>query len=224
MSEKPDQLLLDALEIERRYTAKELHDGIAQTTLQLGLQIGICRKLLERNNFEMLAGELVQLEDRIHKASGQVRDLIQDLRPPTLPEENAVTLNDFIQYAIDVHIQRSGPPVAYQYRINDSEVRLSGPQLLGLMRIVQEGLLNVRKHAAAQNVRLTVSAEQGNLYMTLADDGKGFDTAEVESRLMNKGGVGLTNLQMRTRAVGGVVTVARDTTGNGTKITVILPI
>lgn len=222
MSKKSDQLLLDALENERRYTAKELHDGVAQTTLQLGLQIGICRKLLERNQFEMLNSELVQLEERIHKASMQLREIIQDLRPPALLSETP-GLDDFIQYAIELHHQRGGAPVLYQYKINPHTLQLSPAQILGLMRIVQEGLLNVRKHAAAENVRLTLSVEQGTLYLTIADDGKGFDSAEVEARLVDSGGAGLTNLRMRTQAVGGMLAVARDTTGRGTKITVILP-
>jgi len=69
MSETFDPLLLNSLENERRYTAKELHDGVAQTTLQLGLQVGICRKLLEHDHMDMLAAELVQLEERIQTAS-----------------------------------------------------------------------------------------------------------------------------------------------------------
>jgi glucose-6-phosphate-specific signal transduction histidine kinase len=57
--------LLETLENERRYVARELHDGVAQTTLQLGLQAGICNKLLERGNLEMLAKELAELEKRV---------------------------------------------------------------------------------------------------------------------------------------------------------------
>jgi two-component system sensor histidine kinase DegS len=79
--------LLQALENERRYTARELHDGVAQTTLQLGLQAGICRKLLERGNLAMLNQELIELEARIQLASTQVRDLIADMRPQLEPEQ-----------------------------------------------------------------------------------------------------------------------------------------
>lgn len=100
-----NQILLDALENERRYTAKEMHDGVAQTTLQLGLQAGICRKLLERNNLEMLALELAQLEEQVQKASGQVRDLIQDLRPPTIEAKG--DLDEYVRYVIDVHLERA---------------------------------------------------------------------------------------------------------------------
>lgn len=212
--------LLDALENERRYVAKELHDGVAQTTLQLGLQAGICRKLLEGNKLDMLASELAQLEERIQLASGQIRQLIADLRPPMV--EAGATLNDYIQHIVDIHHERSGPPVTYTFEWAEKAPNLSSSQILALVRIIQEALLNTRKHAHAQNVRLTLSAKEDQIYVTIADDGQGFDPAEVEARVRNKGGAGLRNLRMRTQAIGGDLTVSRDTTGQGAKITIIL--
>lgn len=213
--------LLDALENERRYVARELHDGVAQTALQLGLQAGICRKLLERGNLDMLTSELAQLEERVQLASSQVREMIQDMRPPTI--EPDASLDDYIKHVLDIHLQRGGPPVAYDSNLSEQTINLSPRQALTLTRIIQEALLNIRKHAQAQQVRLTVSTEENNvMYLTIADDGQGFDPAEVEARPVDKGGAGLTNLHMRTRAIGGSLTVTRDATAQGTKITVIL--
>ncbi len=212
--------LLKALEVERRYVAKELHDGVAQTTLQLGLQAGICRKLLDANRLDMLTGELAQLEERILLASKQVREIISDMRPPMV--EADAGLDDYVQYVIDIHTQRGGPPVSYKFDWSEQAPDLSSPQVLALVRIIQETLLNIRKHAQAQNIRLTLSAREDNIYVTIADDGKGFDLAEVESRLVDKGGAGLTNLHMRAKAIGGKLAIARDTTGQGTKVTLIL--
>jgi len=219
MTNQYDQLL-DALENERRYVAKELHDGVAQTTLQLGLQAGICRKLLEGNKLDMLAGELAQLEERIQLASSQVRQMIADLRPPMV--EDDATLDDYIQHTIDQHNERGGPPIAYNFDWSDQAADLTSSQTLALVRIIQEALLNTRKHADAQNIRLILSAEDDNIYVTLADDGKGFDPAEVEARVRDKGGAGLNNLRMRAQAIGGNLIIGRDTTGQGAKITIIL--
>ena len=219
MSDQFDQLL-SALENERRYMAKELHDGVAQTTLQLGLQAGICRKLLEGDRLDMLVGELAQLEERIQLASRQVREIISDMRPPMV-EDNA-TLDDYIQFIINIHTERGGPPVTYNFDWSDQAPNLSPAKELALVRIIQEALLNVRKHAEAQNIRLALSAEEDQIYVTIADDGKGFDSAEVQSRLIDRGGAGLTNLHMRAKAISGNLTIARDTTGKGTKITLIL--
>jgi len=74
---------LQMVENERRYVARELHDGVAQTTQQLILQASLCRKLLERRRLDMLAQELSGLEARAQHASNQVRELITDMRPPT---------------------------------------------------------------------------------------------------------------------------------------------
>ncbi len=222
MNNQSDPLLLSALENERRYTAKELHDGVAQTTLQLGLQVAICRKLMERNQTDLLTAELLHLEERIQVASGQVKALIQDLRPPAI-DPDTLDLQHYIEYSVQIHHQRGGPPVSFQNRLN-GDVKLSELQMLGLMRIVQEGLLNVRKHAQAQHVRLTISAEPDTLYLIIADDGRGFDSGEVASRTIDTGGVGLLNLQMRTKAVGGTLNVTRDSIGSGTKITIMLPL
>lgn len=213
--------LLNALENERRYVARELHDGVAQTTLQLGLQAGICNKLLERGNLEMLASELAQLEQRVQLASSQVRELIADMRPPQLEPE--ADLDEYIQQAIDVHAERGGPPVAYDSQVSGQPAPLTGQQRLTLYRIIQEALLNVRKHAAAQNVRLAVADHDGNFLVTIADNGKGFDPEELAARPVDKGGAGLANLRVRAQALGGSLTIARDPTGSWTEVRLSLP-
>ena len=211
--------LLTALENERRYVARELHDGVAQTTLQLGLQAGICRKLLEGNKLDMLTTEMAQLEERIQLASNQLRELIADMRPPKVEPE--ADLNTYLQQVIDIHLERGGPAIEYQFQWADGAVDLSDGQKLALARVVQEALLNIRKHARAESVRLTLSDDDQNFYVTISDNGRGFDLAEVEARPTDKGGAGLANLRARVEASGSRLTI--DSGNNGTNVTVILP-
>ncbi len=213
--------LLITLENERRYVARELHDGVAQTTLQLGLQAGICRKLLEYDKLEMLTDELAQLEERVQLASTQVREMIADMRPP--PIEPDAALDEHLKYAIETHLERNGPPVAYQSRLSDQPPFLSAPQMLTLVRIVQEALLNIRKHAAAKNVRLTLLDDDNHAYLVISDDGQGFDPTEVEARPGDRKTAGLANMYDRAQAIGGFLTIARDTTGIWTEVTLMLP-
>lgn len=222
-NKRANQTLLDALENERRYAAKELHDGIAQTALQLGLQVRICQKLLERNDFESLTGELARLEERIDWASHQVRALIQDLRPPAL-ELGQPGLQDYIQYAVDLHRQRGGVVASYQHEIADGLLQLSVEQMLGLMRIVQEALLHVRKISGARRVWLTVSTKANTLFLTMVDDGKGFDTMLDLDHQSDRDTEKFSNLQARAEAVGGSLTVERNTESPGTRITVTVPV
>jgi signal transduction histidine kinase len=209
------EILLNTLEDERRYVARELHDSVAQTTLQLGLQAGICRKLLDRGNLEMLAQELAQLEQRIQTASNQVREVIADMRRPQIGPDSG--LDEYIQRAIDTHLERGGAPVDCECDFSQFPP-CSLQQKLALYRIIQEALLNIRKHAQAQNVHLSLINDNKNFCLIIADDGRGFKIAEVKARPIDKGGAGLANLQVRAQAVGGMLTVGPNTGGKGTEI------
>ncbi len=213
--------LLSTLENERRYAARELHDGVAQTTLQLGLQAGICGKLLEQGQLEMLSKVLAEMEERIQLASSQVREMIADMRPPQIKPE--ADLHTYLQHAIDTHLERGGPPVEYRFEWSGQLPALSAQQTLGLFRIVQEALLNVRKHAEAKNVRLILSEDDHHFYTIVSDNGQGFDPVEAAARPVDKGGAGLANLHARAQAIGGSLTITRDSTGNWTEITMRLP-
>jgi len=209
------EILLNTLEDERRYVARELHDGVAQTTLQLGLQAGICRKLLDRGNLDMLADELAQLEERIQTTSHQVREVIADMRRPQIEADSG--LDEYIQRAIDTHLTRGGPPVDCECDFSDFP-HYSVQQKLALYRILQEALLNVRKHANARNVTISLLNNDKNFTLVIADDGQGFDLAEVRARPIDKGGAGFANLEVRAQVVGGAVTVGPSANGKGTEV------
>jgi two-component system sensor histidine kinase DegS len=215
--------LLGALENERRHVAKELHDGVAQTALQLGLQTKICQKLLERNDLETLAGELTQLEERVNLAAHQVRALIQDLRPPTFKTEQP-DLQDFIQYAVELHEQRGGGVISYQYKIEDGPLQLSANQMLGVMRIVQEALLHIRRSSEVQQVWLTLSTNANALYVTLVDDGTHFYSMGRPGHPDERHTGDISNLLARTEAVGGSLTVEHNPEGSETRLTVVVPL
>lgn len=214
------KILLETLENERRYVAKELHDGVAQTTLQLGLQASICRKLLERGNLSMLAQELVELEGHLQLASTQVRGLIAEMRPPQL--ESEAPLGEYIQQVISLHQERGTPPVAFRAASPPQLPCLSAEQKLTITRIIQEALLNIHKHAQAKHICLTLVGDEDHLVLTVADDGKGFDLAEVESRPVDRGGAGLSNLRARAQAIGGRLTIT-TAVGAGTEVKLRLP-
>ncbi len=223
MTKKHHDQLLRSLENERRYVARELHDGVAQTTLQLGLQAGICRKLLERGNTEMLAKELAQLEERIQLASSQVRHMISDMRPPVIEKADEATLKDFVQQTIDLHIERGGAPVTYVFEWRDDTISLSPRQNLTVIRIIQEALLNIRKHASANEITLTISVAKQGPYISIIDDGIGFDPAEITSRSIDKGGAGLVNMYARAKALDTQLSLSSLPPDGGTEITLIFP-
>jgi signal transduction histidine kinase len=216
-----DENLLNTLENGRRYIARELHDTLAQTTQQLSLQAGLCRKLLERGQADMLALELAGLEQRAQLASTQVRELIADMRPPEL--EPGASLRQAVEAVIAMHRERGGPPVEFSFEWAEPELFDLELPRLALLRLCQEALLNVRKHAAAERALLALTEDEEHRYLTLSDDGHGFDALELEARSIDRGGAGLANMQARARATGGVFSVGRNILGRGAKISITWP-
>jgi signal transduction histidine kinase len=127
-----------------------------------------------------------------------------------------------MQSAINTHVERDGVWLEFQDNLTD-QPPLSPAQKLTLTRIVQEALLNVRKHAQAKTVRLSLAEDADKLYVVIADNGRGFDPAEVAARSGDRGGAGLANLRARAEALGGTLTIARDAGGQWTEVKVTLP-
>lgn len=212
---------LQTVENERRYIARELHDGLAQTTQQLILQAGLCRKLLERRRLETLAEELDTLEGRAQRASDQVRELIADLRPPRA-EPNALFV-EWIRAEIDTHLARGGPPTEFELQTREPIPVLPDETRIALIRILQEALFNTRKHARARQMSVTVLLEDATLRLIVTDNGQGFSPSELLSRPPDKGGAGLQAMRARARALGGRFKV-QSGIGQGTRIEASIPI
>lgn len=212
---------LQIAENERRYVARELHDGVAQTAQQLILQAGLCRKLLERRRLDTLAEELATLEARAQQASNQVRELIADLRPPR--SELDAPFVEWIRVEIDTHLKRGGVPTEFELQTREPIPNLPGDTRIALIRILQEALLNVRKHAQARQMSVTLALDDSTLRLTVADDGQGFSPSELLARRPEKGGAGLQAMRARAQALGGEFRVQTGL-GQGTRVEASVPI
>jgi signal transduction histidine kinase len=212
---------LQTAENERSYVARELHDGVAHTTQQIILQAGLCRKLLERRRLETLAEELATLEARVQYASQQVRDLIADLRPPH-GEPDALFV-EWVRAEIDTHLNRGGPPTEFELQADRPIPRLPDTTRIALIRILQEALLNTRKHARAQQVRVALTLDDKLLRLTVKDDGQGFRPSELRARPPDAGGAGLQAMRARARALGGEFMVQTGP-GQGTQVEANIPL
>jgi signal transduction histidine kinase len=211
---------LDSVENERSYVARELHDGVAQTTQQIILQAGLCRKLLERRRLETLAEELATLEARAKHASQQVREFIADMRPPR--GEPDAPLVAWVRAEIDNHLTRGGPPTEFEFETQQPIPTLPEPTRTGLLRILQEALLNARKHAQAQQMVVGLSIDGNALQLIVRDDGRGFSPSELGARPPDAGGAGLRAMRARAQALGGDFKVQTGP-GRGTRVEANIP-
>jgi signal transduction histidine kinase len=211
---------IDSVENERSYVARELHDGVAQTTQQIILQAGLCRKLLERRRLEVLAEELATLEVRAQRASQELREFIADMRPPR--GEPDAPLVEWIRAEIDRHLTRGGPPTEFEIETQQPIPTVPEPSRTALLRILQEALLNARKHAQAQQMVVGLTFDGHLLRLIVSDDGKGFSPSELGARPPDAGGAGLRAMRARARALGGDFKVQTGP-GRGTRVEWSIP-
>jgi signal transduction histidine kinase len=95
-------------------------------------------------------------------------------------------------------------------------------QQLALLNIVAEALSNVRRHAGASSVTVTVLAQEGAIEATVSDDGSGFDATSRPSRALREGRAGLVAMSERARLLGGRCTI-ESRRGGPTAVRVVLP-
>lgn len=202
--------------LEERYRlSREIHDGLAQTLAYMGLQAERMEALIANGRGDEAAREAAEMRQLARAAYVDAREAIDGLRlslddPGLLAERLAVYFAEFTR--------QSGIPV--QFDSQPPDLRVAPSAGLQLMRIAQEALTNVRKHAQASQVQVRLSAAGEELELTLADDGRGFpDALHGETRRRS---YGLTTMRERAQSMGGALAVATGP-GQGTRIVVTVP-
>ena len=169
----------------------------------------------------MLAEELDTLEARAQHASNQVRELIADMRPPRV--EPGAPFVEWVRGEIDTHLTRGGSPSEFELQTQEPIPDLPDETRIALIRILQEALLNARKHAQARQMNVTLSLNDNILRLTIADDGLGFSPGELRARLPDQGGAGLQAMRARVQALDGDFRVQTGL-NQGTQVEASFPI
>ena len=207
--------LITEREDERKALARELHDQIIQDMLSFNY------RLEEIENVESstkLQQELASIRHGIRSMVGELRQLCSDLRPPSIDHHGLSAAIDSL-----AHEWAERNDIQLQLEIDPALGRLPETLELSVFRIVQEGLNNVRKHAAAQHVRLSLQrTSAANLLVRLEDDGQGLSVpADLASLSLNKH-FGLVGISERVALLGGSMNI-ESSMGNGTILQVEIP-
>jgi nitrate/nitrite-specific signal transduction histidine kinase len=212
-SEMQDVAVLE----ERERLAREIHDGLAQT-------LGYLRLRLKTASEQVASGELVEarsiLADIIQtteEAYVDAREAIADLRSAVFDGADLVdTLDSYVEeYGLQNRIRTN---LAVE---TETEICPPAAQGVQLIRIVQQALSNVRKHADATSVAVRLRREDHFLVLTIEDDGRGFDVHEVgrsEGRHF-----GLNIMRERAESLGGILEVYSGH-GLGTRVIAKVPL
>jgi signal transduction histidine kinase len=220
--------MLVVQEEERRTIARELHDEIGQTLSGIMMQLGTAKGLLPKSA-KSARSILDQVEALIQQTLEQSRMLIAGLRPPVLDDLGlgpAIRrLGSEFQEEVGtlVEIDTTGLPE-----------RLPASIEVALFRIIQEALTNVRKHAHARRVSITLAKENEIVLLSVQDDGVGFekqitpspssgDLTLMGNWLIPAGHFGLIGIQERAAQLGGQLNLT-SAPGQGTTLRVEIPL
>ncbi len=206
-----------AIAEERGRLARELHDRVAQVLGYVNTKSMAVQLLLKDGHAAEAHTGLSQLQEAVQLGSLDVREAILGLKSAGQIHGNlAHTLRDYAAQ----FTRLTDLPVKLEADAEAAQIPLQAETRLQLLRIVQEALSNIRKHAVATTASLTLWSEAGTLYLTIADDGIGFDPQTVS---VPEEHIGLAILRERAAAVGGEVTVT-SALGHGTEISIAVPL
>jgi signal transduction histidine kinase len=191
-----------------------MHDGLAQVLGYLSLQVQTLEALIRQDKREAALSELKQARANILEAQSDVRQNITGLRT-TLAGEVGL-LAALRAYVAEFEVQ-TGIHTALASTLT-AEPGLSPLAEVQLVRIVQEALANVRKHARATRVQVDLARQSSQLWLQISDDGCGF-LANGNGR----GHYGLSMMRERAEQVGGALHVT-TAPGAGTRVAVWLPL
>ncbi|WP_433255058.1 sensor histidine kinase [Streptosporangium sp. CA-135522] len=189
-------------EEERRRLRRDLHDGLGQSLSGMAMSINAARHSL-RASPEAAERMLTELRSGMDSVTSDIRHLVYGLRPPALDDLGLA----------GALAEMAGPDVVVE--VSGDLTGLSAAAEVAAYRIVQEALTNVRKHACADAVR--VSLERGEeLRVRVSDDGVGVEPGR-------RSGVGLTSMRERAAELGGTCVITSPPEG-GTVVEAVLPL
>ncbi|HEU6439385.1 MAG TPA: sensor histidine kinase, partial [Terriglobales bacterium] len=207
--------IVQAQEAERSRLAQEVHDGPAQALSNAIFQVEYIERVLNED-VRMAASELKFLRQLLRRELGEVRTFISQLRPPLLEE---LGLEGSIIDAVESMAALTGTTVEMDMRAPGD--RLNSTQQTAVLRVVQEALQNMRKHAGASRTVVSTRLEPSKWILEVSDDGRGFDVGAVAAR--GRRNFGLQFMRERAELIGAQFEV-RSRPGGGTVVGLSIPV
>jgi two-component system nitrate/nitrite sensor histidine kinase NarX len=206
-----EQLKVSAALEERVRLSRELHDSLVQVLGYLNLKSQVAQAQLSSEEIDQALVELRAMEAVSARAYDDVRDSIFGLRIELSPNQELVSaLEEYVRGFGD----RSRIEIALD--IEDWAPDLLPPATqVQLLRIIQEALTNVQRHAQASRVWLTLRADGDQVFIRIRDDGRGFDPVGVAREGCRH--LGLQTMRERAESVGGCLKI-HSQPGQGTEV------
>ena len=202
--------------MERARVARELHDTAIQSLISIEMQIDVLRR--RATSDPNMAAELEHIQNLLRQEVLNLRELMQTMRPIEIGPHQFL---DFIAQLVERFSRDSGVQARFVSELQ--EVTMPAATCRELARVVQEGLVNIRRHSGAQSAMVHFGAQNGFWKLVIDDDGRGFPFAgrfsltELDSLRR-----GPTVIKERVRAVGGDLLIESNP-GRGSRLEITVP-
>ncbi len=199
---------------ERRTLAERLHDEVSQMLVLANMRLGVAAESASAETAGTIRGVCDLLEDVVGKA----QSLTFELSCPLLFD---VGLGAAVE-ELGEHLP-AGHDVEFEFHADQAPKPLPEDTLVTLYRAARELIFNALRHAGAGKITVSVTGTDSELRLAVEDDGKGFDTEEVESCPQRNGGFGLFSIAERLTHLGGELRL-QSRPGHGTRAVLIAPL
>jgi signal transduction histidine kinase len=203
--------------VERARFARELHDGAIQSLIAVEMQLDVLRRQ-SGTQAPVVNQELGRIQKLLREEVLKLRELMQAMKSF---EVDADRLLGFLSDTVERFKRETGVSAVFVSEIE----RIELPQKVcrELARIVQESLVNVRKHSGARNVLVRLAQRAGNLQLSVEDDGRGFPfSGTMSDAELDATGKGPAVIRERVRLLAGQLTIESNP-GHGARLQVRIP-
>jgi len=198
--------MLQAQEIERNRIGQELHDNVNQILTTVKMYLELLKKNQEYN------------QDLVEKSKEFIDTAMQEIRllsrQQVTPQKKS-DIKELIEELTRSLNESTGTGTKFHCRVGN-HLLIDEDLKLNIYRIVQEQTNNILKYASASQAAITINENQGKVYVSIIDNGKGFDPA------IKRNGIGISNIINRIESYNGEV-ILESSPGNGCKLEICIP-
>lgn len=208
LEKEMNKAVADAQEIERQQISMELHDNVKQIMAGCLLHMDLIKMYVKD---EKVSPIVDNVRDYIRDSIEELRRISHQLSPSV---DLSIPLEEKIKMVVNTMNVKNAVEVCYDFHIKEQPVKADAQ--LTLYRIVQEQFANILKHANASRVEIMVKKCDGDITMTITDNGVGFDNR------IPKIGIGLENIKRRVQILNGNFDIQTEP-GHGCRLSIQLP-
>jgi signal transduction histidine kinase len=210
------RLRLRAGAVERARVARELHDGAVQSLIAMEMQVDVVRR--KSGASQSVADELGRVQSLLREEVLKLRELMQEMKSI---EVDAHKLPAFLRDTVERFQRETG--ISARFVNDDEPVWMPQRVCREVARIVQEALVNVRKHSKAQHAIVRLAGNNGSWRLTIEDDGRGFDfDGRLTQTELEESRKGPAVIKERVRLIDGQLTI-ESTPGRGSRLEILVP-